>query len=130
MAAQLAEPWERRSLIVAVVEPPLEIGQTEPPHLRVRLKADDRSPQVGKPVEFLTQIENKGQTAAVGFAVAFRPSQDVPFQVIAPVLDLAPGSLMELNWEYAFAVPGPYKAEVEIQNVPLPHSDFVRIAVQ
>ena len=130
VADQMAQPQERSMLPITVVEPPLEPGEPEPPHLRVRLKAGNRFPQAGEPVQFLVQIDNKGPTEAVNFALAFRPSEEVPFQVIAEALNLEPGGTMELNWEYVYPAPGQFKAEVEVQNVAVPNSDYARMNVQ
>ena len=130
VADQMAQPQERSMLPITVVEPPLEPGEPEPPHLRVRLKAGRRFPQAGEPVQFLVQIDNKGPTEAVNFALAFRPSEEVPFQVIAEALNLEPGGTMELNWEYVYPAPGQFKAEVEVQNVAVPNSDYARMNVQ
>ena len=130
VAAQMAQPQERGMIPITVVEPPLPLAEPEPPHLSVRLRASNRFPQAGEPVQFLAQIENKGPAEAVNFALAFRPSEEVPSQVIADALNLEPGGTIEVNWEYAYPAPGQFKAEVDVQNVTVPGSDYARIDVQ
>ena len=129
-AEQSARPEERMKLAVAVEEAPPEGGDGGLPKLRLVLKADQKNPPVGQPVQFTVRGENKGQAPAAGVVLSFRPAEDVDYQPVGEPFNLDPGGIVEMSWTYAYPAQGDFRAEALLQNVPEQESDFVRIRVR